>query len=68
MKEFLMYLFYMYSYLYVSVWVYAYKTRCSWRSEEDILDLELQVIVSHWAWLLGTKLGSNARAVGAHTF
>lgn len=32
---------------------------------EDALELELQAIVSYLAWLLGTELGSSAKAVCA---
>ena len=38
------------------------------RSQKKIsepLELELQVVVSHPVWVLGTKLGSSARATNA---
>lgn len=49
--------------------VCALRCRCLERSEvSDPLELELQVVVNHAVWVLGTKLGSFARAVSALNF
>lgn len=38
---------------------------CKSQKSLDPLELDLHVVVSHLMWVLGTKLGSSARAVSA---
>jgi hypothetical protein len=52
------------------VFTHSHAQKCSvcrsQKKELDILELELQVVVSYLTWVLGTKLMSPARA--GHTF
>lgn len=50
--------------LFMRLYLYTpYECRCLQRSVRtlDPLELELQLVVSHLLWVLGTKLGSSGR-------
>lgn len=53
--------------LCVCIWVWAYEGRCLQRVENVVgsLQLELQVVVRHPTWVLGTGLRPSARTVYA---
>lgn len=46
----------------MSVWLWAHDCKCPQRPEEGIRSLESQVVVRHLVLVLGTELGSSAKA------
>lgn len=59
------FLIYFCKWVYVCICVYTHACRYLERREVlDPLELQLCVIVSHLAWILGTEHGSSGRAAG----
>lgn len=55
-------------YLYVSVPMVCVRGACVGQNRvSDLMELELQTVVSHSVWVLGSKLGFSGRTASKHS-